>query len=308
MDGYDKIMHNAGKFVFPAIFTITGLVMLIMGLSTDETTQVQQTSEFVFGGLALLLMGILMIFNVMGVFKRKSKFILIPALIGVCIWYAFMNYESIKERLDLEEEYMAYNTSVKQALLDIRDVEVAFRKTYQRYSSSKQELESFLTTGTVPYITSLCDERAIPDDRMSLVQADSLGIDPNTDEGNRAMERIDEDEAVKLGLITRDTIEIPAMDFIFNGYHICKCEEWDVNVSPMSNIDKRKFSFEIGSLWSKRLKEGEFEVYSANIGDSAQAKHVFKVFDPKPFDPFLRRDTLIVGDLTKHHTEGNWRD
>lgn len=308
MDGYDKLMHNVGRFVFPAIFTITGIVMLVVGLSKDEATQVEQTSEFVFGGLALLIMGILMVFHVMGIFKRKSKFILIPVLIGICIWYGFMNYQSIKDRLDLEEEYMAYNESVKQALLDIRDVEVAFRKTYQRYSDSKQELESFLTTGTVPYITSLCDERAIPDDRMTLEQADSLGIDPNTDDGNRAMERIEEDEAVKLGLITRDTIAIPAMDFIFNGYHICDCDEWEVNVSPMSNISKRKFNFEPDFLWKKRIHDGTFSVQSANIGDSTKAKHVFKVFDPKPFDPFLRRDTLIVGNLGKHHTEGNWRD
>ena len=73
MDGYDKIMHHAGKYIFPGIFTIAGLTMLILGLTVNKDTGVQQTPEFVYAGLALFLMGILMVLHVLGIFKRKSR-------------------------------------------------------------------------------------------------------------------------------------------------------------------------------------------------------------------------------------------
>jgi len=315
MDRYDKLMHSVGKYIFPGIFTLAGIAMLILGLSVDQDTGVQQTPEFVYAGLALLLMGTLMILHIMGILKRKSRFILIPFLVLVCLWFGYMNYASIDARLELEKEYMTYNTYVKQSLLDIRDVQVAFKKTYQRYSDNVGELENFLKTGSVLYISAKCDNRPIPDDRMNFEQAALLGIDGNTDKGNRDMEKIDEDEATALGLITRDTVKIPAIDYIFNGYKICECKDtvtgeflYDVTVPPMHNADKRQFHFELSKIWTKRTHEGQFIVQAADIGDSAHPKPVFKVYDPQPFDPFMRRDTMIVGNLTKHHTEGNWKD
>lgn len=312
MDGYDKIMHHAGKYIFPGIFTIAGLTMLILGLTVNKDTGVQQTPEFVYAGLALFLMGILMVLHVLGIFKRKSRFILIPVLVSVCIWFGYMNYASIQARIELEEEYLLYNKYVKQSLIDIRDVQVAFKKTYQRYSDNIGELENFLKTGSVSYVSAKCDNRLIPDERMNMEQAALLGIDPNTDEGNREMEKIDEDEATILGLITRDTVQIPAVDYIFNGYKICDCnvdgKEYEVRVPPMHTAEKRHFPFDLEKIWTKRSKEGQFIVQATDIGDSSHPKPVFKVYDPKPFDPFMRRDTLVVGNLTKHHTEGNWKD
>ena len=69
---------------------------------------------------------------------------------------------------------------------------------------------------------------------------------------NREMEKIDEDEATILGLITRDTVQIPAVDYIFNGYKICDCnvdgKEYEVRVPPMHTAEKRHFPFELGVL------------------------------------------------------------
>lgn len=319
MDAYDKLTQGIGKYIVPALFFIGGVVGLAIGLTENQETGVEQSPWFVNGGLILTLMGLLMGLHIAGVFKKKIGLVFIPVLLGLCGWFIYMNYMSIKERIDLGNEKELYDDYVKQALLDIRDIQVAFKKTYYRYSDDPGELESFLKSGYVNYVTNLCDERVAPDRRMTFEEADSLGIDPNTDEGNRAMERIDEDEAVRLDSITRDTIQIPAIDYIFNGYEITECavkdsngrktgEKYKVTVSPMSNPDKRTYAFDPGLIWKKRLKDGQYAIKADNLGDSAKSKPVFLVYDPDPFDPFMDRDTLKVGSLSKHNTEGNWRD
>jgi len=188
--------------------------------------------------------------HIAGIFKRKLTIVLIPVLLGLCGWFGYMNYASVKARLDLNHEVSQYQDNVKQALLDIRDIEKAYKKTYYKYSADPKELHSYLMNGFVRYVTSKCDIRQAPGRRMTFAEADSLGIDPNTDAGNSAMERIDDDEAVKLGLITKDTILIPALDYVFNGFKICPCNDstgnysHDITVTPMSNPDKRRFIFD----------------------------------------------------------------
>jgi hypothetical protein len=315
MDGYDKITQGISKYIVPGLFFICGIFGLIVGLSVNRETGVEQSSWFINGGIVLTVMGLLMGLHIKGLFKRKIAIIFVPVLIALCGWFMYMNYMSVKERIDLGIEKDVYDESVKQALLDIRDIELAFKKTYLKYSSSAQELQSFLENGFVKYVSNKCDERPIPDGRMTLEQADSLGIDINTDEGNRQMERIDDYEAVALGLITRDTVNIPAMDFIFNGHTICPCNDsitneflYDVKVAPMNNPNKRAYAFDANQIWKKRSHEkGEsYTLMADDIGDSTSAKPVFTVYDGNPFDPFNSKDTLRVGKLSKHMTEGNW--
>ncbi len=319
MDVYDKVSTGISKYIFPVLFFIIGLAGIIIGVTVNPETGVKQTAWFVNGGIVLTVMGLLMGLHIAGMFKRKLGMVLIPFLLGIGIWFIFMNYMSVKRTMDLKDKKEAYNEYVKQSLLDIRDIQVAFRKTYGIYSADRGQLEEFLKNGTVSYITNRCDERQIPDGRMTLEQADSLGIDPNTDEGNRAMERIDEDEAVRLGLITRDTIQVPAMDYIFNGYKICECEAkdkegnptgkmYDVTISPMSNQADRTRPFNPAEMWSKPHSDEKLIVDAKDIGDTALANPVFVAFDPTPLDPFNAYDTLQVGSLKKHMTEGNWRD
>jgi len=264
--------------------------------------------------------------HIAGVFKKKVALVLVPVLIGLCIWFSYMNYASVKARIDLGNRFDLYEDNVKQALLDIKDIEVAYKKSYYKYTDSPDELLSYLHNGQVRFVTSKCDERQAPGRRLTFAEADSLGYDPNTDIGNSQMESFDDAEATKLGLITKDTILIPVLDYVFgtkdeNGeygtpFHICDCNDsvtgeflYNVTVAPMSNPAKRRYNFDMDSLWVKRGNfKGSFDLKVGDIGDTALSRPVFKVYDATPFDPFTNRDTLIVGSLKKQNTEGNWRD
>jgi len=326
MDSYDKLTQGVSKYIVPCIFFVVGIILLITGLTTNEETKVVQSNWFVYAGLVLTLMGFLMGMHIAGVFKKKVALVLVPVLIGLCIWFSYMNYASVKARIDLGNRFDLYEDNVKQALLDIKDIEVAYKKSYYKYTDNPDELLSYLHNGQVRFVTSKCDERQAPGRRLTFAEADSLGYDPNSDIGNSQMESFDDAEATKLGLITKDTILIPVLDYVFgtkdeNGeygtpFHICDCNDsvtgeflYNVTVAPMSNPAKRRYNFDMDSLWVKRGKfEGSFILKAGDIGDTALSRPVFKVYDATPFDPFTNRDTLIVGSLKKQNTEGNWRD
>jgi hypothetical protein len=325
MDSYDKLTQGVSKYIVPCIFFVVGIILLITGLTTNAETKVVQSNWFVYAGIVLTLMGFLMGLHIGGFLKKKVALVLVPVLIGLCVWFSYMNYASVKARIDLGNRFDLYEDNVKQALLDIKDIEVTYKKSYYKYTNNQNELLSYLQNGTVRYVTSLCDERQTPGRRITFPEADSLGYDPNTEVGNSMMESMDDGEATKLGLVTRDTVLIPVFDYVFGSkdkdgnygvpFHICDCPDtngnflYDVTVAPVSNPTKRRYAFDMDSLWVKRGKfEGAFELMTADLGDSALAKPVFTVYDSRPFDPFTKRDTLRVGKLNKHNTEGNWRD
>ena len=119
-------------------------------------------------------------------------------LLVVIIVLGYLLYESIMKPIRFNKEKFAIEQATIQRLKDIRSTQVAFKSEYGRYSGDFDSLINFVKSGTFSVVKAI---GSIPD---SLVE-----------------EGMTEKEAVKQGLISRDTVRVSVLDSLFYlGYPI----------------------------------------------------------------------------------------
>ena len=177
----------------------------------------------------------------------------------VIIVLAYFLYASIEEPIAFQKEKARRYEKVIQRLKDIRTAELAYKDVYGKFTGNFDSLITFVKYDSIPIIKKIGE---IPDNLLdSLTEAD----------------------AVKLGMITRDTIKISVLDTIFSKDYI---------------IDSLKYVPFTHGTAIFRLGAGIVET------GSKVKVNVFEAVDTKPFDP---NDTLRVGSLTEAtNNAGNW--
>ncbi|HOC05604.1 MAG TPA: hypothetical protein PKL90_09545, partial [Bacteroidales bacterium] len=127
---------------------------------------------------------------------KKALNIVLTIIIIVLIYFL---YESIMEPIRFKKEREFRESAIKEKLIDIRTAQEAFKSVKGYYTGSFDTLITFLKTDSLPLvfkIGSLTDEMI------------ASGITT-------------EREAVRKGLISRDTSYIPVRDSVFKeGYPI----------------------------------------------------------------------------------------
>ena len=117
-------------------------------------------------------------------------FVLIIIVLGYLI------VESIMEPIRFNQEVETRERATIDRLIDIREAQKAYKDVYKKYTSSFDTLISFVDTGSFTLIKA---EGDIPEDWL-----DELGFD-------KAREK-----ALKEGIISREPIEVPVLDSLFN--------------------------------------------------------------------------------------------
>lgn len=114
-------------------------------------------------------------------------------LAATVIILAFLLYESIMDPIRFNKERDIRETAVKEKLIDIRSAQVLFRSKYGRYTGSFDTLVNFIKYDSLPIVF----RKGQVTDQM-------------------IKDRIDEKEAIKRGLIIRDTSFVAITDSIFS--------------------------------------------------------------------------------------------
>lgn len=180
-------------------------------------------------------------------------------LFVVIIVLAYFLYASIEEPIAFQKEKTRRYEKVIQKLKDIRIAELSYKDVNGRFTGSFDTLINFVKFDSIPIIKKIGE---IPDNLL---------------------DSITEAEAVKLGMITRDTIRISVLDTIFGKNYF---------------IDSLKYVPFTRGTAIFRLAAGVVET------GSKVTVNVFEAVDTKPFDP---NDTLKVGSLTEAtNNAGNW--
>jgi hypothetical protein len=117
-------------------------------------------------------------------------FVLIIIVLGYLI------VESIMEPIRFNQEVDSRERATIDRLIDIREAQKAYKDVYKKYTSSFDTLIAFVDTGSFTLIKA---EGDIPEDWL-----DELGFD-------KAREK-----ALKEGVISREPIEVPVLDSLFN--------------------------------------------------------------------------------------------
>ena len=259
-----------GKYFVPILLIIIGLGLLLF--SKD------QTALFLFGGLAILIVGILSLLYIKGIISKNLQVIFIVVVALGSMAFAYLDYAVIDDQLEYEKKNTKIETHIIQRLKDIRKAQLAYLKENGKFASSFDSLTYFLKSGELTLIKRL---GSLPDSVPTDEMARELGIISPMPEG------MTDEEAMMSGLIIRDTIQVTALTYIFN--------EDDART--------RKTPFYIDSLPFVPFANHRFEMNAATIESGGVRQPVFEAFDPKPF-----AEPLKVGSLTEANTAGNWKE
>ena len=166
-------------------------------------------------------------------------------LILLAAFIAYMIYDSIESKIELEKEIAHRTEVVIDHMEHIKDAQIAFKKNKGYYARDFRQLTHFL-------------------ENDSLVIVKAIGEVPDSLIGQEAL-------AIGMGIIVRDTSLIPVKDNMFIG------EDFDEIIKSMSTIpfsDGKQFEINAGEVEKGKQKIKVFEV-------KASFKDIFNGMDVK---------------------------
>lgn len=286
----EKLGLVAKKFIFPAVVIFAGLLLVLKGTSADPETNIMQTEGFLYGGLAILIMGVITLLYILEIINRVVHMILMVVLFGFTVVLAILTVNSVQNTIAQIELKETTDDFVKQGLSDIRDVQVSFKKKYGMYARTFPILENFLENDSIMDIMQSFGEGYLnmPEGAISQEHIKKLGYDPMKDD--ILIESYDEDEALKVGILVNDTVWYPVMGIIFTNKEALAKE--------------RAFMFEVENFRKVPMNDTATFIMMADTLDNGT--NVFIIQDPVPFDPFNTKDTLTIGSMKESKNTGNW--
>ena len=163
--------------------------------------------------------------------NRKTIQLLLWPVIIILAWLVYRSPISLKE---FQEESNYRKSAVIQDLKDIRTAQIAFKDKYRVYANDFNSLLSF-----------------VKNDSLTVVNA--VGETPDS---------LTEDQALKQGIISRDTIFVPVFQTIFN-------------TDYLANRDNR-FPFDLDMLSKVPFSN---ETYNIESGYIEKGKVIVQVFE-----------------------------
>ena len=182
--------------------------------------------------------------------NKKVISIILLVVIVVLLYFA---YESIMGPIRWRSEKEMRHSKIIERLKDGRKAQMAYYEKYMKYSGNWDSLINFIKFDSMPMVRAV---GSVPD---TLTEADAL----------------------KMGLIVRDTFFVAVLDTVFGkGY-------------PVDSLKHIPYA-----------KSGIFFIGAGEITTGSGVKvKVFEMRDTEPFDPF---DVMRVGSLKEATTSGNW--
>ncbi len=193
----------------------------------------------------------------------KTAIQIVLAIVIVALVYFV--YESIMEPVRFRQEVQVREAEIIQRLKDIREVQRSHRSRYQKFTSDLDSLVTFFKIDSLPVVRA-------------------IGHVPDT---------LTEAEAVRMGIVQRDTIWIAAKDSLLRAarYPIEK-----LPYVPFSQ-DKR-FAMEAGFIERGLVKLPVFEASVQPI-DYLNDLDNWRVY-------YTREEGLRVGSMREAVIDGNW--
>lgn len=253
-----------GKILFPAVLIIIGIALLVMAYKGNQNWQ------FKLAALAVVMAGIIFLLNVLEMVKKTIRIGLFALLLLTALGLTYLDYKSIKDPIDFGKEKNRRYSLVVQRLKDIRAAQLTHKAVKGKYAPDFDSLLNFIKNDSLPVIKA-------------------TGTVPDT---------LTEEQALKMGLVQRDTSLVSAKDSIFSPFY----------------LGERAGSFYIDSLPFVPFGNGaKFEMQSGQIERNRVNVQVFEVIANKEdvlshLDPVLVRGEtdLKVGSMTDPNTSGNW--
>lgn len=201
-------------------------------------------------------------------------------LAAAVVLLTYMCYRSIMAPIEFNNEKEARENLIKQRLIDIRKAQIEYKNIHKVHAANFDELSKFLKEEKLPF---LIKEGVLTDEQLE--------------------KGMTEKEAVKKGLIRRDTVWVTAVDTLFGGNY---------NVDDMRNVPGAsvQFAMDTATLTSSSgytVKVFQCGVlYDDYLGD-LDKQLVYNLKDKA--EKMGKYQGLRVGSLEEiNNNAGNWED
>ncbi len=199
-------------------------------------------------------------------------------LAAAVVMLVYMCYRSIMTPIEFNTEKDLRENAIKARLIDIRKAQIEYKNVYKTHAGSFADLVKFLKEDKLPFLVK---EGVLTDEQLE--------------------KGMTEKEAVKKGLIKRDTIWVIAKDTLFGK---------DYNVDVLENVPGTNIKFSMdtatltsGSGYTVKVFEAGVK-YDDYLGDLD--KQLLVNLDDKAAK-LERYPGLRVGSLTEiNNNAGNW--
>lgn len=202
-------------------------------------------------------------------------------LVAATVLLAYMCYRSIMGPIEFKRVKDAREDAIKARLIDIRKAQIEYKNRHKEHAANFDELTKFLKEEKLPFVIR---EGVLTDEQLE--------------------KGMTEAEAVKKGLIKRDTFWIVAKDTLFGK---------DYNVDSLRyvpNIAGAQFSMDTASITSssgytiKVFEAGvPYQTYLSDL-DKQQVANLIDLANKLERYPGMR-----VGSLTEvNNYAGNWEN
>ena len=191
-------------------------------------------------------------------------------LLVAAIVLVYLIVGGIRKPIDFEKQRAERYKQTIERLIDIRTAQVAYKNQFGYYTPSFDTLIGFVKTAKMPIVKA-------------------IGMCPDT---------LTEKQALKLGLIQRDTIYIPVMDTLFN--HIKYPIEELGNIPVGTKIRFRMDTATIMTGSNVAVKVFEAKASNWDILEGLERQYIINYNAEKD-------SVLKVGSLeTANNNAGNW--
>lgn len=292
MDAFDQFWLAVRRFFFPGLLILIGLSSVITAISVDPASGLTQSNYFLFGGLALFILGIVILFFVL---QKKLPIGLMIGLSGVlivcAIFFSIFNYNSIINEVN---RLAAVENSIKlaqQGLTDIQKLQEAHEREYRGYATSIDSLKYFAKFDSISVLTRA--EGDIPSRNMRPDEIKKLGFSAIRDP--KRAEVISEDDAIALELIIREYEKVPVASYIFGEDKI--------------KAGSRAYAFDIETIEKQRTITDSLADFTFITNEYDSAQFGVKVYATPPYGPqraWEGNDTLSIGDLNSLKMNSSW--
>jgi len=164
----------------------------------------------------------------------KTKHILL-ILIPINILLAFLIYDSINSEVKFQDEAQIRLSQNIQKLKDLRHVQTSYKRTKGTFANNFEDLISFLESDSIP-----------------IIKANGETPDSLTDS-----------EALKLGIISRDTAYVLAKEGVFNKEYIesrDNCIEFNLKALTTVPHSNMNYNIDAGEIEKGKVIVQVFEI------------------------------------------------
>ena len=206
---------------------------------------------------------------------KKITLILIP----INIILAFFVYDSIRSEIKFNKQAKERIAENVQKLKDLRTLQIAYKRENEVFADNFNSLLDFLENDSTTIIKSVGET---PD---SLING----------------QQISDEQALEMGLISRDTLYVSARESIFDKNYLRSRDNkypFDLNTLSIIPFTDKQYNIDANVIEKGKVNVQVFEI-------SAAFKDVFNGLDAenKKYD---LNSLLKVGSMTEASLNGNW--